>query len=183
VGDWLRGEGCRSVEGPTSFTGAEEEGVLVAGFDAAGTTGRPWHPPSQAALLESLGFEAVRHVPRWRLPALDSGTERPPAHDPPGHAGRHHDRRLVLQGVAAVPDLSAALRGANLRGSWSLARRLREGGWDTATIVRLDDDPADAVPALCSAAARGGYRSVISPWSPDWGAEPETVHAVYSRRL
>jgi hypothetical protein len=183
AGDWLRAEGCRIVEGPTSFTAAEEEGVLVAGFDAPGTTGRPWHPPSQAALLEALGFEAVRHVPRWRLPASAAGSERPEVDDPPGHAGRHHDPRLVLEGVAAVPDLSRALRGASLRGSWSLARRLRQAEWDTATIVRLDDDPHDAVPALCAAAARAGYQSVISPWSPDPTAQPETVHAVYSRRL
>jgi hypothetical protein len=89
----------------------------------------------------------------------------------------------VLEGVAAVPDLSGALRGASLRGSWALARRVRAATWDTATIVRLDDDPADAVPALCTAAARAGYSSVISPWSPDPTQEPETVHAVYARRL
>jgi hypothetical protein len=181
--DWLREHGCRSIEGPTSFTTAEEEGVLVAGFDAHGTTGRAWHPRHHAALLEALGFATVRHVPRWRLPAVDSGHDRPLGDDPPGHAGRHHDRRLVLEGIAAVPDVSGALRGASLRSSWALARRLRAAEWDTATIVRVDDDPAESVPALCSAAARAGYRWVISPWSPDPGAAPETVHAVYSRRL
>jgi hypothetical protein len=181
--DWLRGEGCASLEGPTCFTAAEEEGVLVAGFDAPGTTGRPWHPPSQAAHLEALGFEAVRHVPRWRLPATDWDSERPTVDDPPAQAGRHHDRRLVLQGIAAVPDLSGALRGASLRSSWALARRVRQAAWETATIVRVDDDPADAVPALCTAAARAGYTAVISPWSPDPTTPPETVHAVYSRGL
>ncbi len=180
---WLREQGCGRVEGPTSFTAAEEEGLLVTGFDAPGATGRPWHPPSQSALLEALGFDAVRHRATWRLPARDWDSERPMVDDPPGHAGRHHDRRLVLQGIAAVPDLSAALRGASLRGSWALARRVRAAAWETATVVRVEDDPADAVPALCTAAARAGYASVLSPWSPDPASEPETVHAVYAREL
>ena len=181
--EWLAAAGCASMEGPASFTAAEEEGVLVAGFDAPGTTGRPWHPPAHAAHLEQLGFEAVRHVPRWRLAAVDTGVSRVPVGDPPGHAGKHHDPELVLEGIAAVPDLSGALRHANLRSAWALARRVREGSWDTATIVRIGDDPSDAVPALCSAAARAGYAWVISPWSPDPDAEPETVHAVYSLDL
>jgi hypothetical protein len=180
---WLLDHGCASIEGPLSFTAREEEGVLVAGFDAPGTTGRPWHPPSQAAHLEALGFEPVRDAPRWRLPAQDLGVEREATGDAPGHAGRHADPRLVLEGIAAVPDVSGALRGASLRGAWSLARRVREASWTTATIASVDDDPADAVPALLTAAARAGYESVISPWSPDPDAAPETVHRVYSRRL
>ena len=181
--DWLREQGCRSMEGPKSFTAEEEEGVLVVGFDSPGTTGRPWHPSSQAAHLEALGFEPARDVPRWRLAARDLGTERAEAGTPPGHAGRHADRRVVLEGIAAVPDVSAAMRGASLRGAWNLARRVREARWTTATIVRLDDDPAQAVPALLTAAAAAGYDSVISPWSPDPDAAPETVHRVYSRPI
>jgi hypothetical protein len=180
---WLVDHGCSSMEGPTSFTVAEDEGVLVDGFDVAGTTGRPWHPPSQAAHLEGLGFAPRRDVPRWRLPARDLGVERALADDPPGHAGKHADARLVLEGVAAVPDLSQDLRGATVRGAWRLARKVREARWTTATIVRLDDDPADAVPALLTAAARAGYTSVVSPWSPDPDAPPETVHRVFLQRL
>ena len=85
--------------------------------------------------------------------------------------------------TAAVPDVSGALRGASLRGAWRLARRVREASWSTATIVRVDGDPAAAVPALLTAAARAGYQDVISPWSPDPDAPPETVHRVYSQRL
>ncbi len=180
---WLREQGCTSMEGPVSFTEAEEAGVLVEGFDAPGTTGRAWHPPSQARLLEAHGFEPVRDLPRWRLPARPSGAERPLARDTPGQAGKHADPRLVLEGVAAVPDLSGALRGASLRGAWSLARRVREAGWTTATIVSVDDDPADAVPALLTAAGRAGYEDVVSPWSPDPAAAPETVHRTYRRRV
>jgi hypothetical protein len=183
AGAWLTEAGCDAIEGPTSFTPSEEEGVLVAGFDVPGTTGRPWQPPSQAAHLEALGFTAVRQIPRWRVAAVDGEAIRPPSDHPPGHAGPHHDARLVLDGVAAVPDVSGALRGASLRGSLALARRMREAEWDTATIVRLDDDPAEAVPALCGAAARAGYAWVITPWSADPTAEPETVHAVYRRDL
>ncbi len=180
---WLAEQGCSSMTGPTSFTPEDEEGVLVDGFDVPGTTGRPWHPPSQAAALDALGFAAVRHIPRWRLRARDTGSERPVAGDPPGHAGGHADPRLVLDGIAAVPDLSGALRGASLRGALRLARRVRAAAWTTATIVRIEDDPARAVPALLTSAARAGYETVISPWSPDPDLPPETVHRVYSRRL
>lgn len=181
--EWLGDHGCEAMEGPLSFTGEEEEGVLVAGFDAPGTTGNPWHPPSQSSHLEALGFEIARDVPRWRLAAEELGVERAACGDPPGHAGKRADPRLVLEGIAAVPDVSTALRGASLRGAWRLARRVRDASWSTATIVRVDDDLSRAVPALLTAAARAGYESVVSPWSPDPGAEPETVHRVYSRRL
>ena len=177
--EWLDAQGCTSMEGPRSFTTDEEEGVLVAGHDVPGTTGRPWQPPSQARLLEGLGFEALRDRPSWRLAAAEHGPQRPPSDDVPGHAGRHTDRRLVLEGVAAVPDLSAALRDASLRDAWRLARRARAGDWTTATIVRCDDDPSLAVPALLAAAGQAGYREVIAPWSPDPVAPPETIHRTY----
>ena len=46
-------------------------------------------------------------------------------------------------------------------------------------MVRIDDDPAAAVPALLTAAAAAGYESVIAPWSPDPDTPPETVHRTY----
>jgi hypothetical protein len=179
---WLAERGCDAMEGPLSFSAPDEEGVLVAGFDVPGTTGRAWHPPSDASQLEALGFDVVRTRSTWRLAAVDAAVERPWVGEVPGHAGRHHDPRLVLEGIAAVPDVSGAMRGANLRGALTLARRVRQRDWDTATVVRVDDDPAIAVPALLTAAARAGYRWVISPWSPDPDAEPETVHATYRWR-
>lgn len=176
---WLADQGCTSMEGPTSFTAHDEDGVLVAGHDVPGLTGRPWQPASQARLLEELGFETLADHPTWRLATTEPGPERPPSDDLPGHAGRHADRRLVLEGVAAIPDLSAALRGATLRGAWGLAKRARAGHWSTATIVRCDDDPAVAVPAVLTAAGRAGYAAVVSPWSPDPASPPETVHRTY----
>lgn len=178
---WLDERGCRTMEGPTSFTEAQEQGVLVAGFDVAGTTGRPWHPPSEAAQLEHAGLVRAGEQPRWRLAAADFDVTRPCVDEAPGQAGRHGDPRLVLEGIAAVPDLSGALRGANLRSAWRLARRVRERAWTTATVVRVDDEPAEVVPALLTAAARAGYDAVIAPWSPDPAAPPETVHATYRR--
>jgi hypothetical protein len=176
---WLVDQGCDSMTGPTSFTAADEQGLLVDGFDAPGLTGRPWHPPSQARLLEDLGFQPVARRATWRLATTEVGPERPLADQVPGHAGRHADRRLVLEGVAAVPDVSAALRGSSLRGAWDLARRARAGAWTTATVVRCDDEPAIAVPALLVAAGRAGYAEVIAPWSPDPEAPPEAVHQAY----
>jgi GNAT superfamily N-acetyltransferase len=179
---WLSDQGCASMEGPTSFTAGEEEGLLVEGHDAPGLTGRPWHPPSQAERLEAIGFEPLHDRRTWRLATTETGPERPRSDDAPGHAGSHGDPRLVLAGVAAVPDLSAVLRGARLRHAWGLAKRVRAGAWSTATIVRCDDDPVLAVPALLAAAGRAGYESVIAPWSPDPAALPETVHRTYIQR-
>ena len=177
--EWLAERACGSMTGPTSFTPEDEEGLLVEGFDAPGLTGRPWHPPSQARLLEDLGFEPVAQRRTWRLATAADGPARPVDDDVPGHAGRHADPRLVLQGVAAVPDVSAALRHASLRGAWDLAKRVRSGAWTTATVVRCDDDPSLAVPALLVAAGRAGYTEVVAPWSPDPGAPAEAVHQTY----
>jgi hypothetical protein len=85
--------------------------------------------------------------------------------------------------VAAVPDLSHALRTTGLRGAWALARRVRAGAWEGCTIVRCDGDPATLVPGLVSVAARAGYRWVVSPWSADADAPPETVHRTYRFEL
>jgi hypothetical protein len=179
---WLSEQGCTSMEGPRSFTAADEEGVLVHGHVVPGVTGRPWHPPSQAQRLEALGFEPLADRQTWRLATTETGPGRPTSDDLPGQAGPHADPRLVLAGIAAVPDLSAALRGAKLRQAWGLAKRARAGEWLTATVVRCDDDPARAVPALLAAAGRAGYEIVIAPWSPDPVAPPETVHRTYILR-
>ncbi len=180
---WLVEQGCRSMTGPVSFTAADEVGVQVAGHEVPGLTGRPWHPPSQARLLETLGFQAMDSRPTWRLATTTDGPVRPLSDDHPGQAGRHLDPRLVLDAVAAVPDVSGALRQASLRGAWRLARRVRDGAWRTATVVRCDDDPADAVPALLAAAGRAGYEAVVAPWSPDPDAPPEAVHRTYHQDL
>jgi len=176
---WLASQGCTSMEGPWSFTEAEEVGVLAEGFDAPGLTGRSWSPPHEAALLVAAGLVPGGERPTWRLPAADTGVVRAPSEDVPGHASIHADRRLVLDGIAAAPDLSAALRGARVRQAWALAKRARARDWDTCTVVRLDADPAAAVPALQAAAYHAGYTTVIAPWSLDPTELPETVHRTY----
>jgi hypothetical protein len=176
---WLEEQGCRSMTGPWSFEPEDEPGVLVDGFEVPGTTGRPWRPPWEARLLDELGFDAVGETATWRLPTSELGPERAPGGEPPGPAGTYADPRLVLEGVAAVPDLSHALRTSRVRAAWGLARQARDGTWDGCTIVRCEDDPAVAVPALVAAAGRAGYTWVVAPWSPDAGAPPETVHRTY----
>lgn len=180
---WLRERGCTSMTGPWSFTAEEEAGVLAAGHDAPGRTGRPWQPPHLAALLEAQGLTVVASRPTWRLAATDAGPVLPLDDDQPGHAGAYGDERLVLRGIAAVPDLSDALRSSRLRSAWQLARRVRARDWDTCTVVRCTADPAIAVPALQAAAGRAGYRWVIAPWTPDPDQEPDTVHHIYTQRL
>jgi hypothetical protein len=179
---WLAEQGCTSMTGPLSFSAEEEAGVQVAGHQVAGVTGRPWHPPHLARLLEAHGCEPAADRPTWRLPTLAAGPERAVGHDRPGQAGSYVDDRLVLDGVAAVPDVGEVLRGAGLRSAWTAARRARERRWTTATVVRCDADPAVAVPALQAAAGRAGYEWVIAPWSPDATAEPEAIHRTYRRK-
>jgi hypothetical protein len=174
---WLSEQGCRSMRGPLSFEPDDEPGVLVAGHDRAGRTGLPWHPPWEAALLEAGGGQREGERPMWRLPATADGPEPPPVAGRPPQGGAYVDPRLVLEGIAAVPDVAAAVRSAGLRGAWSLARRARSAAWDDAVVVACDGDPAVRVPLLQAAAGRAGYRTVTAPWSPDPSVAPEVVYA------
>lgn len=176
---WLAEQGCSSMTGPWSFTHDEEVGVQVAGHDTPGVTGRPWHPPHLARLLEDHGFVPVEDHPTWRLATSESGPDLALEDDLPGQAGTYVDSRLVGQGIAAVPDLAHALRTSGLRAAWSLAKRAKAADWDVATVVRCRAEPATAVPSLLATAGRAGYRWVIAPWSPDPHAEPEAVHRTF----
>jgi hypothetical protein len=190
--DWLAARGCRSMTGPVSFTGDDEPGLLVAGHDVAGLTGRPWHPAHLAAHAQAWGLAPAPSGdrPTWRLPAIAPAGDAAGAHTEPGpgdaggavppHAGRLADPRLALGGVAAVPDVSTALRGARgLGGAVRMARLARERGWDTCVVVRCEGDPALLVPRLQAVAGAAGYRHVVAPWSPDPVVAPEAVHRAF----
>jgi hypothetical protein len=174
---WLRERGCTSMTGPASFTTADDPGVLVDGDDVAGTTGRPWHPAWYAAHLSAAGLTPCGEYRTWRLPAV-AGPVPATAPGRPGVVGRFADPRLVLGGIVAVPDLTPA-RGSTM----TLARRGSRHKWDGCTIVRIDGSPVVLVPQLQAAAAAAGYQWVISPWTPDPTAPPETVHARFTRPL
>ena len=179
AGAWLAERGCTSMRGPWSFAPEDEPGALVDGFDVPGTTGRPWRPSFEAAVLEALGGVVLDEQRTWRvLPGQVGGTPVPGG-PVPAQAGPYADPRLVLESIAAVPDLSDHLRTTGLRGAWELARRARRGEWQGCTVVRCSGDPADAVPALVTAAARAGYAWVVAPWSPDPDAPAETTHRTY----
>lgn len=177
--EWLDEQGCRSMTGPWSFDAATEPGVLVEGFDVGGTTGRPWRPSWEAARLEGAGLVGIADTRTWRLATTEVGPEPATTSEQPAHAGPYGDPRLVLQGIAAVPDVSGALRSTGLRSAWGLARRARQGRWDGCTVVRCSGRPEVVVPGLLVAAGRAGYRWVVAPWSPDPQAPPETVHRTY----
>jgi hypothetical protein len=184
---WLAEQGCTTMVGPWSFEPDDEPGALVAGFGSAGTTGRPWRPPFEAELLERLGGTVRSEARTWRLrPPEVVGAEGAAAvlgGPVPGQAGPYADPRLVLEQVAAVPDVSPYLRSSRLRDARALVRRARFGEWEGCTVVRCDGDPAAAVPPLVAAAGAAGYAWVVAPWSPDPGAPPETVHRTYRLEL
>jgi hypothetical protein len=186
--DWLREHGCTTVTGPASFMPADDPGVLVEGFDVAGTTGRPWHPPWYADHLDAVGLARTLESRTWRLPTPhELGVVTPvitgvttPSWKGNGMVGRFADHRLVLPGIVAVPDLTPARNSAI-----ALARRAKRNDWEGCTIVEVDADgePAELVPQLQSAASAAGYQWVVSPWSPDAAAPPETVHARFTTPL
>ena len=183
---WLRKRGCTSITGPASFTPEDDPGLLVDGFEVAGTTGRPWNPPWYAEHLEAAGLHRVdgSDRPSWRLPAGGApggGVEASLDVEAPALIGRYADPRLLLAGpagtIAAVPDLTAA-------GSpWAMAKRAKRGGWTGCTVVRCEGDPSILVAALQAAAGLAGYDWVVAPWSPDDSQRPETVHARFMMPL
>jgi hypothetical protein len=174
---WLREHGCTTMTGPASLTPADDLGVLVEGFDVAGTTGRPWHPPWYAAHLEAAGLHRTEEHRTWRLIAEGTAPFSLAGGGSP-IAGRFTDPRITLSEIIAVPDLTPARNSAI-----ALARCAKRKDWEGCTIVQIDGDPAAVVPQLQSAAGAAGYQWVISPWSPDPNAPPETVHARFATSL
>jgi hypothetical protein len=167
-------DAAAATTGPLTFTLGDEAGVLVAGFEHAGGTGRPWHPPYYAAHLRAAGFvEGEREWPRWRVPATATAVTLPPGDRQPPHAGRLGDPRLVLDGVVAVPDVSQAVRMRSVRGARDLLGR-------EAAVVHSDGDPAVLGPAILGAAHAAGYEAVWLPW-PDGTRPPDTVHRLLVR--
>jgi hypothetical protein len=181
---WLGDRGHTSMRGPFAFEDDDEPGVLVEGFDVAGRTGLPWHPPSDHRQLEAAGATRVAEVPTWTLDLETAGRAAVPGPvraTPPQAAG-YGDPALVLDGIAAVPDLAGALRTSDLRSAWRLARRARQRAWDDAVVVACDASPEEAVPRLAAGAAAAGYRRLHAPWSPDPRARAAVVHARYELR-
>jgi hypothetical protein len=180
---WLRDKGCTTMTGPASFTPDDDPGVLVEGFEIAGTTGRPWQPPWYAAHLEAVGLQRTDERRTWRLPPSELGVisdamTSPMTPSSTGVAGRFGDPRLVLSGIEAVPDLTPARSSAI-----ALARKAKKRQWEGCTIVRVDGDESTLVPQLQAAAAAAGYDWIVSPWSPDATQPPETVHARFTIEL
>lgn len=181
--EWLTGEGVTSMTGPESWWPDEEFGVRVDGHDHPAITGRPWQPAWYGEVLTRAGLAPGEVRRTFRL-ATDGAAIPAPAPadvDPPPHAGGYSDARLVLDGIAAVPDVSATLASASMRSAWRVARTARRKGFDTAVCVRCTGDPAVLVPRLRAAAKRAGYRWLIAPWGPP-GTPPETAQQVFSRR-
>lgn len=178
---WLTEEGASAMTGPVSWRPDEEFGVPVHGVEHRGLTGRSWRPAWYAGQLHAAGLDAgeVRHT--YRLPTVGTGPDvaRAGRLDLPPHAGRYGDPALVLDGIAAVPDVSQMLARASLRSAWRVARRARERALDTAVCVRCDGEPADLVPLLLGAARQAGYEWLVAPWGPH-GTEPETTHQVFT---
>jgi hypothetical protein len=181
AGEWLSEQAATGMEGPVTWTPAEETGVLVEGFEHRAATGLAWHPGWYAAQLRRAGGEPVRARPVFRLDVTEALGDPPPPSGaaPPPEAAGYADPALVLDGIAAVPDVSALLAGASVRSAWRTARRARERASDTAVCVRCEGDPAQLVPGLLAACRARGYSSLLAPWAPD-ERRPERVHQTFT---
>lgn len=196
AGRWLAERECTTATGPVSFTEDEELGVLVAGHDHDGLTGRPWTPVAYAVLLSGRGSVAAE-VATYVLDLQDAGVAdlasaavpavAPAAVAVPAGWAPTADPALAVAvegaGVAvAVPNVAGSIAGAGVRSAWSLAKRARTRDWEGAVVLALDG-PADVlVPALAQAATGAGYRWLASPWSPD-DRTPSLVHRTFTLPL
>jgi len=54
--DWVKSKGMESIHGPLGFTDLDQEGMLVEGFDQAGTMATIYNYPYYPEHLERLGF-------------------------------------------------------------------------------------------------------------------------------
>jgi hypothetical protein len=86
--------------------------VQVDGFEVPGVTGRPWHPPHLAALLEAAGAVSVSDQPTWRIDLATAWPEAPV----PGTAPSEPEER---EPASLVPRLAAVARAAGYR--WLVA--------------------------------------------------------------
>jgi len=187
---WLHDQGATSMTGPVTWTPDEDFGVLVEGHEHPGATGCSWRPPWYAAQLRDAGAEPGARRPIYHLAAAEGpvATAGPgvepadgPAGEPPPDAGAFGDPALVLDDIAAVPDVTELLAGASLRRAWRLARAARERTFTTAVCVRCTGAPALAVPRLLAACRARGYATLLAPWAPD-DRQPDRVHQVFTVR-
>lgn len=188
---WVEEQGAVSMTGPWSWTEADEVGLRVAGFEAPAATGRPWQPAFYADHVRAAGLVEARRWATYRVPtppdveprlaerapARASKPASGPAVEAPAHAAGYADPALVLDGIAAVPDVAGLLDGTSLRSAWRAARAARRHDVDTAVCVRCSEEPSVVVPELVRAAGAAGYRHVVVPWARD--QEPETESAVF----
>lgn len=202
AGRWLAGRECTTATGPVSFTDDEELGVLVAGHDHDGLTGRPWTPPAYEPLVSGAGatwgtgVEVAAEVATYVLdladPVVAAVAGAAPAPAPatvavPAGWAPTADPALVVAvegaGIAlAVPNVAGSIAGAGLRSAWSLAKRARTRDWEGAVVLALDGPPEVLVPVVAKAAIGAGYRWLASPWSPD-DRTPTLVHRTFTLPL
>jgi hypothetical protein len=183
---WSVAPGSATLIGPLSWTAAEEAGVLTEGNERPAATGRAWNPPWYGDVLEAAGLEVAEERGTFLLPAADDGAAPvlvPGSFAVPADVGRLADPALLLAtpdgegSVVAVPDLAGGLSGGR-RGAWSMASQARRRDWAGCVVTALDGPEEVLIPGLCAAAARAGYRWVLSPWAPD-DRPPVMRHRLY----
>ncbi|MDH3424265.1 MAG: N-acetyltransferase [Gemmatimonadota bacterium] len=68
---WMSERGLDASRGPASPSMNHEAGVLVDGFDTPPAIMTPWNPPYYGALVEHAGYEPVKDLVGYDIPAND----------------------------------------------------------------------------------------------------------------
>lgn len=69
--EWLRARGLTSSRGPVSPSMNHEAGLLVDGFETPSVVMTPWNPRYYGRMVESAGYDGVRDLLGYDIPAED----------------------------------------------------------------------------------------------------------------
>lgn len=71
AGAWLRGRGMDRMRGPASFSGNEEWGLLIDGFDRPPMVRMTYNPPEYAGYIDAFGFRKAKDLVAYYLDSVE----------------------------------------------------------------------------------------------------------------
>ncbi len=112
---WLRAKGMEVMRGPASFSGNEEWGLLIDGFDRPPMVKMSYNPPEYAGYIESFGFRKVKDLVAYHLDNVE----------PPARIVRAAGR-MARQAKVTVRTMDKK----RFRSEVELIREIYNGAWE-----------------------------------------------------